>query len=66
MATQRTITVTLTEGQFNALSGAVARGQYEVKCEMEDDVRAHCRDHATAERAWDKLADAWQAKGRKP
>lgn len=62
----RTITVTLTEPQFNALSSVVGRGLYEIECEMEDEGMAYARhDHRMCSRAWDKLADAWYAKDRR-
>lgn len=58
---QRTITITLTEPQFQGLVAAVARGQYDIECEMDDacDGGAMKREWQAGERAWAKILRAW-------
>jgi len=59
MATQRTITVTLPEQQYDALAGAVALSEVSVWDDPES-----VRRYQTLERAWEKISAAWWARAR--
>lgn len=66
MSVVRKVQVTLTEAQYDALADAVARGQYDIECEMDDDPERGARKQRwkAGERAWEKLSRAWYAAGR--
>tara|TARA_R110002020_G_scaffold1690_8_gene7705 strand:+ start:1419 stop:1613 length:195 start_codon:yes stop_codon:yes gene_type:complete len=62
----KTIMVTLTEPQMDALLGALSRGIDEWEASInDDDGSADSGNLRCANRAWVKLFDAWHAKSQR-